>query len=150
MIHSSFNSLLYRQFYTKWNLVKNVSLVNYKNLLKLEFTLESYKLGCVAGMVIDSILSHAECGQNEHREDASPFNLNEHESLKCSVLFGANSYFSHYICGIFHFSHYHYNWSFVSSKRKLQSWKNETPYFTRIRDWVNFVLWAYFISSPNC
>jgi len=33
------------------------------------------KLGSLVRMVIDSILPHAECGPNDHREDASPFNL---------------------------------------------------------------------------
>ena len=31
------------------------------------------KLGCVVRMVVDSILSHAECGPNDHRKDASLF-----------------------------------------------------------------------------
>jgi len=30
------------------------------------------KLGYVVRMVVDSILPHAECGQNDHRKDAPP------------------------------------------------------------------------------
>ena len=30
----------------------------------------SDKLGCVVGMVVDTILPHAESGQNDHRKDA--------------------------------------------------------------------------------
>ena len=32
------------------------------------------KVGCVVRMVVDSILLHAECGPNDHRKDAPPFN----------------------------------------------------------------------------
>ena len=31
------------------------------------------KLGRVVRMVVDSILHHAECGPNDHQEDAPPF-----------------------------------------------------------------------------
>ena len=30
------------------------------------------KLGCVVRMVVDSILPHAQCGPNDHRNDAPP------------------------------------------------------------------------------
>ena len=32
------------------------------------------KLGCAVRMVVDSILTHAECEPNDHRKDAPPFN----------------------------------------------------------------------------
>ena len=35
---------------------------------------KSNKLGCVVRIVVDSILPDAECGPNDHRKDASPFN----------------------------------------------------------------------------
>ena len=35
----------------------------------------AYKLGCVVRMVVDSILLHTECGPNDHRKDAPPFNI---------------------------------------------------------------------------
>ena len=34
------------------------------------------KLGCVVRIVVDTILPHAECGQNDHRKDAPPFTKN--------------------------------------------------------------------------
>ena len=34
---------------------------------------QTHKLGCVVGMVVDSILLHAEYGPNGHRKDAPPF-----------------------------------------------------------------------------
>ena len=36
------------------------------------------KLRCVVRMVVDSILPHAEFGQNDHRRDAPPFRLNNY------------------------------------------------------------------------
>ena len=35
---------------------------------------KSNKLGCVVRIVVDSILPDAECGPNDHRKDAPPFN----------------------------------------------------------------------------
>ena len=37
------------------------------------FQEKMHKLGCVVRMVVDSILPHAESGQNDHRKDAPPF-----------------------------------------------------------------------------
>ena len=36
----------------------------------------SIKLGCVVRMIVDSLLPHAEFGQNDHRKHASPFRAN--------------------------------------------------------------------------
>ena len=44
------------------------SFQNYKNIIYPE-----NKLGCVVRMVVDTILSHAKCGPNDHRKDAPLF-----------------------------------------------------------------------------
>ena len=33
------------------------------------------ELGCVVGMVVDSIISHAVCGPNDYRKGAPPFRV---------------------------------------------------------------------------
>ena len=40
------------------------------------------KLGCVVRMFVDSILSHAEFGQNDHQKDAPPFRLGQSRSSR--------------------------------------------------------------------
>ena len=40
------------------------------------------KLGCVVRMVVDSKLSHAEFGRNDHQKDAPPFRLGQSRSSR--------------------------------------------------------------------
>jgi len=52
------------------------------------FRLEAfYKLGCVVGLVVDSILPHAESGPNDHRKDAPPFEIKDAQEMfqRCSL-----------------------------------------------------------------
>ena len=49
--------------------------VIFGHAIQSEFTYTFYKLGCVFPMVVVSIQPHTEFGQNEHREDASFFNI---------------------------------------------------------------------------
>ena len=54
----------------------NVFSITY-NFIRIEFVKyrikNDSKLGCVVKMVVDSILSHAESGPNDHRIDAPQF-----------------------------------------------------------------------------
>ena len=54
------------------------------------------KLGCVVRMVVDSILSHAECGLNDHRKDAPPFSGWKDDQIH---LFLWHSLEKHYLVG---------------------------------------------------
>ena len=60
------NSNKIRNYLLRMNIEKNV---NFRRTRKENY----YKLGCVVRAVVDSILSHVECGPNDHRKDASPF-----------------------------------------------------------------------------
>ena len=66
------------------------------------------KLGCVVGMVVDSILPHAECGPNDYRTDTPPFRPGFEIVLKIQLVFRA-LFFVHLDFSIVHYSCRHCN-----------------------------------------
>ena len=63
-----YTTLMSRKFY----MVPVTRILKYE--IRILFIKLDTKLGSALGMVVDSILSHAECRPNDNRKDAPPFN----------------------------------------------------------------------------